>query len=86
MEPRTTPGATAAVPHLAALPTRAPITVTVEPGDSLWAIAERALPAEASDAEVDRRWRAIWRANREVIGVDPHHIEPRMVLRVDEES
>lgn len=48
----------------------------VSPGDSLWSIAARALPAGASAAEVDRAWRAIWHHNRDVVGADPDLIIP----------
>ncbi|WP_374457883.1 LysM peptidoglycan-binding domain-containing protein [Nocardioides sp.] len=51
----------------------------VRPGDSLWSIA-RAHPASASD--VDERWRAIWRANHDVIGDDPDLILPGQALHL----
>lgn len=54
--------------------------VEVRPGDTLWAIAARALPSGASDADIadaTRRWYA---ANRAVIGADPDLIEPRQLL------
>jgi hypothetical protein len=72
----------------AALPSSAPRpgTVTVRTGDTLWAIAAAQLPEGSTDREVVRRWRAIWHANRRVVGPDPDHIEPRMVLRVEKES
>jgi nucleoid-associated protein YgaU len=59
----------------------------VAPGDSLWAIAERSLRGNLDDLDdlaVERRWRAIYRANREVIGADPDLIVPgqRLVLPV----
>jgi nucleoid-associated protein YgaU len=61
----------------------------VAPGDSLWAIAERSLHNnddldDLDDLAVERRWRAIYRANREVIGADPDLIVPgqRLVLPV----
>jgi len=61
----------------------------VKPGDSLWAIACRHLLAgEASteDASVDRMWRAIYAANRQVIGEDPDLIYPGTQLTIPEES
>lgn len=66
-------------------PTRSTDSVVVRPGDTLWGIAERFLPEGATDAEVDSRWRAIYRANRDVVGADPDHIEPRMTLHVEKE-
>jgi hypothetical protein len=64
-------------------------SVVVAPGDSLWAIAERSLHNnddldDLDDLAVERRWRAIYRANREVIGADPDLIVPgqRLVLPV----
>ena len=54
--------------------------VVVAPGDSLWELAERDLTArsggEPSDAEVAQAWPAWWAANREVVGEDPHLIQP----------
>ena len=57
-------------------PAQAPAVVVVRAGDTLWAIAARALPAGATDAEIARagaRWHA---ANRDVIGADPNLILP----------
>lgn len=48
-----------------------PDTVTVRPGDSLWSIAESALPSGVPPGEVDRAWRALYAANRDAIGADP---------------
>lgn len=56
--------------------------LVVAPGDSLWEIARSTLPARVSDAEVERRWQEIYRANREVVGADPDLIRPgqRLVM------
>ena len=51
----------------------------VRPGDSLWSIAQ-AHPADGDD--VERRWRAIWAANRDVVGADPDLIHPGQALRL----
>jgi resuscitation-promoting factor RpfA len=54
--------------------------VVVLRGDTLWAIAARALPADATDADVAaevQRWHA---ANADVIGADPDLIRPGQVL------
>jgi nucleoid-associated protein YgaU len=88
--PPTAPGDDGRVVEGLRLPERpsvpaAPALLVVRPGDSLWGIAERLLPAGASDADVDRRWRSLYRHNHEVVGPDPDHIEPRMTLHVPKE-
>lgn len=57
-----------------------PQTVTVRPGDTLWAIVAKSLPAGASDARIAAATRAWHRANRGVIGADPHLIFPTQRL------
>ncbi len=52
----------------------------VRPGDSLWSIAV-AHPARDGTG-TDERWRAIWRANRAVVGDDPDLIHPGQALRL----
>lgn len=54
--------------------------VRVRPGDTLWAIAERSLPAGASDADIADATAAWHRTNRDVIGDDPDVIVPRQLL------
>lgn len=56
--------------------------VVVRPGDSLWRLAERGLAHDADSQDVDRRWRALYRANRAVLGPDPDLIHPGAVLDV----
>lgn len=51
-------------------------TVRIRPGDSLWAIAASALGPDATPADVAAHWPRIHRANRAVIGDDPHLIHP----------
>ncbi len=51
----------------------------VRPGDSLWSIA-RAHPRPTTS--IDQRWRAIWRANRAVVGDDPGLILPGQALHL----
>jgi nucleoid-associated protein YgaU len=63
-----------------ALPT--PLTYTVVTGDCLWTIAAHRLPPTATAAEVDRAWRAIYDANRAVIGSDPNLIRPGQILEL----
>jgi nucleoid-associated protein YgaU len=55
-------------------------TVRVRPGDTLWAIARRSLPAGASVAAVADAATAWHRANRGVIGDDPDLIVPGQLL------
>lgn len=50
--------------------------VVVAPGDSLWRLAERALPGDPSDRQVAASWPAWWSANRDLIGPDPHLLRP----------
>jgi hypothetical protein len=56
--------------------------VEVRPGDTLWAIAVRSLPAGADPGAVARRCRHIHQTNRAVIGDDPDLIRPGQRLRV----
>lgn len=55
--------------------------VIVEPGDTLWAIARRALPDGASNADIARSCGQWFAANRAVIGNDPDLILPAQRLR-----
>lgn len=57
----------------------------VEPGDSLWRIARSILAADgspAASAEIGAYWRAIYAANRHVIGADPNLIHPGQELEL----
>lgn len=68
-------------PHLL----RASERYTVEPGDSLWRIARSVLTADgvnAGSAEIGAYWRAIYTANRDVIGDDPDLIHPGQELQL----
>lgn len=55
-------------------------------GDSLWEIARRHLEAgtgeRPSSTEIDRFWRAIYAANRAVVGPDPNLIFPGQQLQI----
>ncbi|HEX2176844.1 MAG TPA: hypothetical protein VHG70_13130 [Nocardioidaceae bacterium] len=57
-------------------------SVRVGPGDTLWTIAARHLPAPAENAETAAAWPRWFRTNRVRIGPDPHLIHPRTRLRV----
>lgn len=59
-------------------------TVQVQAGDSLWKVAETALPTDSSVSEIDRQWRAIWQANRDTVGDDPNLIAPGQRLTMPE--
>lgn len=56
--------------------------VVVAAGDSLWAIAARHLPPDASDAQIAAAWPQWYRANAATIGADPDLITPGQVLTV----
>jgi hypothetical protein len=69
------------VPSLTTAPAPAPAVVyVVVGGDSLWAIAERHLASRIgrppTSSDIDRFWREIYEANREIIGSDPDLIFP----------
>lgn len=57
------------------------VMITVEPGDSLWAIAEHDLGPRATDREIAAEWPRWFAANRDEIGPDPDHIVPGVMLR-----
>ena len=90
--PAQTPAPAAPPPASAAPPTGAPastdtdtdtggaVTVTVQPGDSLWRIAARTLGPGASDADIDNAWRAWYFTNQQVVGDDPDQIVPGQQL------
>jgi hypothetical protein len=62
---------------------RAPDTVVIRPGDSLWAIARRIVGPSASDAAVENKLVAIWNLNAGRIGTgDPNLIFPGTRLRL----
>ncbi len=63
-------------PRSAGHPPPARATVVVAPGDTLWAIAVRVLPAHSPDARIAARWQEIYAANRSLIGPDPDLIVP----------
>ncbi|NMR20807.1 LysM peptidoglycan-binding domain-containing protein [Cellulomonas fimi] len=54
--------------------------MTVQPGDSLWSIAARHLPPDATDAQVAATWPQWYETNRQLIGADPDVIRPGAVL------
>ncbi len=56
--------------------------VRVRPGDTLWALAVRHLPAGADDARITACWQHIHELNRDVIGADPDLILPDQWLRL----
>jgi hypothetical protein len=56
-------------------------TVVVRPGDTLWAITARVLPAGSGLAAVDRGWRRVAHANADRVP-DPDLIRPGTRLRI----
>ncbi len=57
------------------------VTVVVAPGDTLWDIARRHLPAGASATDVAHAWPRWYAANRGAIGSDPSMLRPGTRLR-----
>ena len=57
-------------------------TYTVVPGESLWSITARLLPAGSGPARIAQAWPALYRANSDVVGADPSLIRPGTVLSV----
>jgi nucleoid-associated protein YgaU len=55
--------------------------VVVQPGDSLWSLAERHLGPGATDREIAQEWPHWFTANRAVIGSDPDLLRPGERLR-----
>ncbi|MCD9197079.1 LysM peptidoglycan-binding domain-containing protein [Aeromicrobium wangtongii] len=55
-------------------------TVRVRPGDTLWSIAARSLPHDASPADIAHAMRRWHDTNRDVIGADPDRIFPSQRL------
>ncbi len=50
--------------------------VVVLRGDSLWSIARRHLPPNATNAQIAASWPRWWAANRSVVGADPDLLLP----------
>ena len=73
-----------AVPHPPAVePDPPPATgIQVLPGDSLWRIAERLLPARAGDGPITGAWHRLHAANRAAIGPDPDLVLPGIRLHL----
>lgn len=60
-------------------------SVTVSPGDTLWAIAAEHLPDDATAAEIATAWPRWYALNESVIGTDPDLIRPGQQLLVPDE-
>lgn len=63
-------------------PASQPRVHVVRSGESLWSIAV----ATSAAADPAQRWRAIWSANRDVIGDDPDLILPGQRLRLPDDA
>lgn len=59
--------------------TKGSLVYVVRAGDTLWDIAQEQLDTH-TDAETTDAWKAIWRANRTVIGDHPEEIVPGQAL------
>ena len=57
-------------------------TYTVLPGESLWSVTTRLLPAGSSPSEIAQAWPALYHANKDVIGPNPSLIRPGEELSV----
>lgn len=57
-------------------------TIRVQVGDSLWSIAAGQLPSDATNAQIDARWRELYLKNRDMVGPNPNVIQPGQVLAV----
>jgi len=62
-------------------PPAPPAAVVVGHGDTLWAIAARALPPEADVGAIAAAWPAWYAANRQVVGPDPNLLQVGLVLQ-----
>ena len=65
---------------------RGSTSVTVQPGDSLWSIAQQQLGPRATPARTTAMWHHWFHANRHVIGDDPSLIHPGQVLHAPKET
>ena len=75
-----TPPSTGA--QVVVVPRLDPARVVVRPGDSLWAIAARHLPPDATAPRVTEAWHRIYATNRAVIGPDPDLLRPGQRLEL----
>lgn len=64
------------------VPALAAPRVVVHRGDTLWAIAARQLPTNATPVEVSGAWQKIYARNRAVIGSDPDLLLPGQRLEL----
>ncbi len=83
------------IPHRVPLPlqrllggesTRTAIEVVVRPGDSLWAIAARNLPDDASVRDIAEAWPRWYEANRQLIGSNPNRLAVGTILRAPHQN
>ena len=76
------PGPLAGGPQRLPQPERQGVEVTVQAGDSLWGLSAARLGPYASDVDIALDWPRLYRANRDIIGDNPHLLRPGQVLRV----
>lgn len=88
-EPAPEPPPSAPVRGAAVSSGRAADAVVVQPGDTLWGMAEQALEEQSGAAPTDRQvasaWPSWWAANRPVVGDDPDLLRPGTELQPPEQ-
>jgi LysM domain len=75
------PGWSATASPSQAMPSPRTTEVTIRPGDTLWHVARRQLPPDASPLAIDRAWRQWYSANADIIGDDPDVLNVGQRLR-----
>ena len=81
-----TPPPVPVTPHLMTQPpntdTTQSETFVIKTGDCLWDIAHYELGADATLFQIDHRWRQWWEYNYQLLGDDPHTIQPGTILEI----
>lgn len=63
-------------------PAKSGAEVVVAEGETLWSISAKRLGAQATAEEISTYWPQIYKANEQVIGPDPDHLEIGTVLEL----
>ena len=82
LSPVVEPGPLAGRPLRLQQPAEKGIELTVRPGDSLWSLSAARLGPFASDVEIALDWPRLYQANRDIIGANPHLLQPGQILRI----
>lgn len=80
------PAVAATEPTQAATLPASSSTVMIEKGDTLWDIAKSQLEAsggQVTNQNIDATWKAIYEANKETLGDNPHKIFPGQAIKID---